>query len=413
MRGLFCRQMQSLLPVQQFLQLVERAMQVLVGAALLVDLADGVHHRGVVLVAELAADFRQAGFGHLLGQVHGDLPRHHDVARVVLLLQVAHLHAELLGHGALNRLDRDLAHLHVDELLEALLRRRQRDLHAIQLAPGDQPHQRAFEFAHVGAHVRGDEQRHIGRQLHLLALRLLLQDGDLGFEIGRLNVGDQSPLKARAQPVFNLGQFLGRTVRSDHDLLHALVQRVEGVEELFLRALLLRDELNVVDQQHVDGAEAIAEAGHAIVAQRGDHLVGELLRRDVADACRGLAALHLVADGVHQVRLAHSHAAIEEERIVGARGPLGDGQRGGARKLVAVADDEVVEGVARIQLRGGRPVEARLLRRARGAGGGAVGACAGTGPKPPSLRCGGIDGSSSAVTKHTSSNSSDCRSIAS
>ena len=40
----------------------------------------------------------------------------------------------------------------------------------------------------------------------------------------------------------------------------------------------------------------------------------------------GLPALHLVADGVHQVGLAHSHAAVEEERIVGARGALCDGQ---------------------------------------------------------------------------------------
>ncbi len=163
--------------------------------------------------------------------------------------------------------------------------------------------------------------------VHLLALRLLLQNGDLGFEIGRLNVGDQSPLETRAQPVFNLGQLLGRTIGGDHDLLHALVQRVEGVEELLLRALLLRDELDVVDEQHIHGAEAIAEAGHAVVAQRGDHLVGELFRGDVADARHGLAALHFVADGVHQVRLAHADAAIEEERIVGARRPLGDSQR--------------------------------------------------------------------------------------
>ena len=116
------------LSVEEFLQLVQGAVQVLVGAALFVDLADGVHHGGVVLVAELAADFGQAGFGHLLGEVHGDLARHDDVARVVLLLEVAHLHAELLGNGALDRLDGDLAHLHVDELLEALLRGGQRDL---------------------------------------------------------------------------------------------------------------------------------------------------------------------------------------------------------------------------------------------------------------------------------------------
>jgi hypothetical protein len=33
------------------------------------------------------------------------------------------------------------------------------------------------------------------------------------------------------------------------------------VEELFLRALLAADELNVVDEQHVDGAVALAEGG--------------------------------------------------------------------------------------------------------------------------------------------------------
>ena len=88
---------------------------------------------------------------------------------------------------------------------------------------------------------------------------------------------------------------------------------------------------------------------------------------------RRLPALYFVADGVHQVRLAHAHAAIEKQRIVGARGPLGHGQRRGARKLVAVADHEIVEGVARIELRRSRPVEACLLgsagRRRRRRGG--------------------------------------------
>ena len=55
----------DLLPVQHLLQLVQRTVQVFVGAALLVDFADGVHHRSVVLISELAANFRQAGFGHL------------------------------------------------------------------------------------------------------------------------------------------------------------------------------------------------------------------------------------------------------------------------------------------------------------------------------------------------------------
>src|SRR5512146_1492734 len=74
-----------------------------------------------------------------------------------------------------------------------------------------------------------------------------------------------------------------------------------------------------------------------------------------------LTAFYLVADGVHQVSLAHSYAAIQEERIVGARRTLSNGQRSCASKLIAVADHEIVERVARVELRCCRPVETRLL----------------------------------------------------
>ena len=127
------------------------------------------------------------------------------------------------------------------------------------------------------------------------------------------------------------------------------------------------EELDVVDQQHVDVAELVAEAGHLVVAQRVDHLVGELFAGDVADGRLGLAALDLVADGVHQVGLAHADAAVEEERVVGLGRTLRDRLAGGVGELVAAADDEGVEGVARIQLRGAVPVEPGLGTR-RGSG---------------------------------------------
>ena len=56
------------------------------------------------------------------------------------------------------------------------------------------------------------------------------------------------------------GSSFGRTIGGDDDLLHALVQRVEGVEELFLGPLLLREKLDVVDQQQIHRAELVAEA---------------------------------------------------------------------------------------------------------------------------------------------------------
>ncbi len=49
-------------------------------------------------------------------------------------------------------------------------------------------------------------------------------------------------------------------------------------------------------------------------------------------------------DRAEQVGLADAGRAADEQRVVGLRGHLGDGQRGGVGEAVAVADDELVEG---------------------------------------------------------------------
>src|SRR5262249_61078621 len=51
------------------------------------------------------------------------------------------------------------------------------------------------------------------------------------------------------------------------------------------------------------------------------------------------------------------------ERVVRCGGTLGDRLTGGVGKLVAAADDEGVEGVARIELRGAVPIKAGLRSR--------------------------------------------------
>ncbi len=135
------------------------------------------------------------------------------------------------------------------------------------------------------------------------------------------------------------------------------------MEELLLRALLAGEKLNVVDQQDVDVAELVAEAGHLVVADRVDHLVGELLAADVADGSMRLSALHVVTDRMHQVGLAHSNAAIEEQRVVGLRGPFCDGLCCSGRELIPTPNHERIELIPRIQLRCCAPVEACLLRR--------------------------------------------------
>ena len=95
-----------------------------------------------------------------------------------------------------------------------------------------------------------------------------LRIATLRLEIRRLDVGDQAPLEARAQTLFERGNLVRRTIAADDDLLLRVVQRVERVEELVLRAFLAGDELDVVDEQHVDRAIALAELEDAVVTAR-------------------------------------------------------------------------------------------------------------------------------------------------
>ncbi len=225
--------------------------------------------------------------------------------------------------------------------------------------------QRTLEFADVALDAAGDELEDVAGHVEPIHLRLLAQNRDAGLEFGRLNVGDQAPLEPGAQPVLERRQLLGRPVGGDDDLLVRVVQRVEGVEELLLDAFLALDELDVVDQQHVDVAVAALERRLAVVAQRVDEVVGELFGRDVLDPHPGKEALGVVAGGVQQVRLAEAGLTPDEERVVGAGRRLGDGQRRGVREPVGRADDERVERVAAVEVDGGGVADAAFCGSAR------------------------------------------------
>jgi hypothetical protein len=124
------------------------------------------------------------------------------------------------------------------------------------------------------------------------------------------------------------------------------VEVVERVEELLLRALLAGDELDVIDQEEIDGAVLGAELGGAVVADRVDELVREALGGEIEQAEGRVEASDLVADRVEQVGLAQADTAVDEERVVGLRGQLGDGLAGRLGELIGVADHEGIEGVA-------------------------------------------------------------------
>src|SRR5437879_4128877 len=118
------------------------------------------------------------------------------------------------------------------------------------------------------------------------------------------------------------------------------MERIEGVEELFFGAVLAGQKLNVVDEQHVDGAVLVAELAHARGGDGTDDLVGELFRRQVDDALARKTVMDLMADGVHEVCFAESHTSIEEQRVVAVAWRFGNRLGSRVRELRVMPDHE-------------------------------------------------------------------------
>ena len=82
------------------------------------------------------------------------------------------------------------------------------------------------------------------------------QDGQPGRQVGRLDGDGQAPLEAVAQARGEGRELARDPVGGEDQLAAGLIEGVEGVEELLLGGGLALEELDVVDQQHVDVAVA-------------------------------------------------------------------------------------------------------------------------------------------------------------
>jgi hypothetical protein len=153
----------------------------------------------------------------------------------------------------------------------------------------DHPAQRALEFAHVGPDPLGHEEGHFARQFDAGLLGLALQDRDARLEFRRFDRDRQAPAEARAQPFLEPFHLLRIAVGGQDDLLLTFQQRVEGMEEFFLGALLAGEELDVVDQQRIGGTVVLLEFVDRVVLQRLDHVRNEALGVQVDDPAVGNA----------------------------------------------------------------------------------------------------------------------------
>src|SRR6266545_4098576 len=123
------------------------------------------------------------------------------------------------------------------------------------------------------------------------------------------------------------------------------------MEEFLLDPLLVLEELHVVDEQQVIGAVALLEALDPFVAQRVDEVVHERLAGDVFDREVARVLGDVLGDRLHQVGLAETGAAVDEERVVRLRRRFCDRECRRMGETVRGADHEQVEDVLRIEPR--------------------------------------------------------------
>ena len=124
---------------------------------------------------------------------------------------------------------------------------------------------------------------------------------------------------------------------------------IKRVKELVLCFFFASDKLHVIDDEDVNVAVLLGKTLF-FEADVVEEFVDERFSCRVENARFWLLADDFVADGLHKVGFTEASATVEEERIVLLAGVVSDRSRGGIGEVVARADDEVVEGIAGVEI---------------------------------------------------------------
>src|SRR6266850_3109121 len=166
----------------------------------------------------------------------------------------------MLGDSLLDELDADrMAAFFVENFTEDAFDDFDAELFACERRERSDSDESAFKPANIRSDTVGEEIDDIVRQLDTHELRFLVENGEAHFNVGRLQVGNQTPLETRDEAMFEILNFAGWTVAGQNNLFMGLVESVEGMEEFFLDALFAGKELDVVDQEDIGLAILLAE----------------------------------------------------------------------------------------------------------------------------------------------------------
>ena len=179
-----------------------------------------------------------------------------------------------------------------------------------------------------------------------------MQNRDPRFQLRRLDVGDESPLKARSNALFQIGdlvRYLSAVTticRCDSNSALNVWKNSSWVRSLPPKYWMSSISSTSVVSRYLARNSSMRPERTVYV------LVHERLGLQVQDSPPRVVGLNLVTDRVQKVRFAEPDTAIDEQRIVLAAG-WSDGTACGCGKLIRRTDDERIKHVPREQLRSG------------------------------------------------------------
>src|SRR6266705_5985738 len=133
----------------------------------------------------------------------------------------------------------------------------------------------------------------------------------------------------------------------------AVKKCIECVKEFLLGPLLATKKLDVINQKKIGLAIALPELDQIAVLDRVDELVNEEFAREVDDLHVFFLRPDVLTDGLHQMGLAKTHPAVNEQRVVRARRRLRNGEACRVRNFVVWTHHERLECVPWIETRHG------------------------------------------------------------
>ena len=178
---------------------------------------------------------------------------------------------------------------------------------------------------------------------------LLLHDAKAQFIVCRVKVHDQTALQARFYAFFKIFNLTRRAVCRNDDLFVLVNQRVEGVEEFFLRRILAGNELHIIDHQHINRPEQFLEI-HDLAFTQGLHkAVHELFCRQVQHAQMWLTLMNFMRNGMHKVGFAKANTAIQKQGVERHWPAFGHPPGGRIGQFIRFANNECIKREARIK----------------------------------------------------------------